>query len=63
MDVNECEKLSDITHRHKLYWRNGAFIAVLHFTVTVIVTFVSIYNLIWHIHVSWPDIVIPVVDS
>jgi len=19
MDVNECEKLSDITHRHKLY--------------------------------------------
>jgi hypothetical protein len=35
MDVNEQERLSNITRRHKLKQRNSAFIIVLHITVTV----------------------------
>jgi len=31
MDVNEHERLSNTTLRHKLKLRNSAFIAVLHF--------------------------------
>jgi hypothetical protein len=34
-DVNEHERLSNFTLRHKLKWRNSAFIAVLHFIVTI----------------------------
>ena len=34
-DVNEHENLSNITLRHKSKQRNIAYIAVLHFTVTV----------------------------
>ena len=34
MDVNKHERLSNITLRHKLEFRNIAFMAVLHFTVT-----------------------------
>ena len=33
--VNVHERLSNFTLRHKLKRRNSAFIAVLHFTVTV----------------------------
>jgi hypothetical protein len=35
MDANEYERLSNITHGHKLKKRNSGFIAILHFTVTV----------------------------
>lgn len=35
MDVNEYERLSNTTLRHNSEYRNIAFIAVLHFTVTV----------------------------
>ena len=35
MDVNEYERLSNITLRHNSELRNIAFIAVLQFTVTV----------------------------
>ena len=35
MDVNEHERLSNVTIGHKLKQRNIAFIDVLHFTVTV----------------------------
>ena len=35
MGINELERLSNITLRHELKKRNSAFIAVLHFTVTV----------------------------
>ena len=35
MDVNEHERLSKITLRHKLKLKNSTFIAVLHFIVTV----------------------------
>ena len=35
MDVNEHERLSNITLRHTLKLRNNAVIVVLHFTVTV----------------------------
>jgi len=35
MDVNEHERLTNITLRHKLKYRNSTFIAALHFTVTV----------------------------
>jgi len=34
MDVNEHERLSNFTCRHKLKERNTTFIAVLHFAVT-----------------------------
>jgi len=36
MDVNEHARLSKIILRHKLKERNSTFIAVLHFTVTVV---------------------------
>ena len=35
MDVNEHERISNITLRPKFKYRNRACIAVLHFTVTV----------------------------
>jgi len=35
MDVNEHERLYNITFRQKKLYRNSTFIAVLHFTVTV----------------------------
>jgi hypothetical protein len=35
MDVNEHKRLFNITLRQNLNLRNSAFIAVLHFTVTV----------------------------
>jgi hypothetical protein len=35
MDLNENERISKITIRHKLKKRSSTFIAVLHFTVTV----------------------------
>jgi hypothetical protein len=46
MDVNEHERLSNITLRHKLKQRNSAFIAVLHFTVTVCSSTMSITHTI-----------------
>ena len=35
MDVNEHERLSNVTLRHKLKKRDSTFIAILHFTVTL----------------------------
>ena len=35
MVVNEHERLSNFTLRHKLKYWNKAYIAVLHFTVTI----------------------------
>jgi hypothetical protein len=37
MDVNGHERLFNITLRHRFKYRNRAFIAVLHFTVTMYV--------------------------
>jgi hypothetical protein len=42
MDVNEHEGQSNFTLRQKIKLRNSAFIAVLHFTVTVGFSIMSI---------------------
>jgi hypothetical protein len=42
MDVNEHEELFNITLRHKLKKRNSALIGVLHLTVTVRSSIMSI---------------------
>ena len=42
IDVNEHERLSNITLRHTLKKRNNVFIAVLHFTVIVVSSTMSI---------------------
>ena len=42
MDVNEHESLFNFTLRHKLKYRNNAFNAVLHFTVKVASSIMSI---------------------
>ena len=37
MDENEHERLSNFIVRHTIKSKNSAFIAVLHFTVTVVI--------------------------
>lgn len=46
MDVNEREKLSNITLKHKFKKRNMPFIDVLHFTVTVAPSIMNIAHTI-----------------
>ena len=51
MNVNEHERLSNITRRYKIKYRNIDFIAVLHFTVTV---FNNEYDSYPKMRVTWP---------